>query len=88
LRAPERYLLSLAVTYAVTTFALAFYGLTGLDVYISIFIVEYFILTLLHSSHNSKMQKNTNRIGYALFGVFFGIIVLKLIEILGGANLL
>ncbi len=86
MRAPERYLLSLAITYTGTNFVLAFYSAT-LDLYVSVFIVEYFILTLLHSSLNPKTQKITNIIGYALFGVFLVIVALKILEILG-ANLL
>lgn len=87
MRVPERYLLSLATTYAFTNFALAFYSTTSLDLYASVYIVEYFILTLLHSPLNPKTQKITNIIGYVLFGVFVFIVTLKVLEILGASLL-
>jgi hypothetical protein len=87
LRVPQRYLLSLAATYAVTNFALAFYSTISLDLYVSVYIIEYFILTLLHSPLNPKTQKITNLIGYALFFVFLFIVVLKVLEILGASPL-
>jgi hypothetical protein len=87
MRTQERYLLSLAVTYSVTNFILALNN-ASLDLYISVFIVEYFILTLLNSPLYPKAQKITNMIGYALFSVFIVIVTLKLLEIVGGVSLL
>jgi|GEM_PF-579465 hypothetical protein len=87
LRVPERYLLSLAICYAVTTFTLSLYSAGTLDLYVSVFIVEYFILTLLHSPLNPKTQKVTNVVGYTLFGVFVLIVALKVLEILGASFL-
>jgi hypothetical protein len=54
---------------------------------VSVYIVEYFIITLLHSPFNSKTQKVTNWIGYALFAVFIFIVAVKVLEILGGSFL-
>jgi hypothetical protein len=87
MRIQERYLLSLAITYAATNFALALNN-ASLDLYVSVFIVEYFILTLLNSPLYPKAQKLTNLIGYVLFGVFIVIVALKVLEILGGVSLL
>jgi hypothetical protein len=87
MRIQERYLLSLAITYSATNFVLALNN-ASLDLYISVFIVEYFILTLLNSPFYPKAQKMTNLIGYALFAVFIAIVALKILEILGGVNLL
>ncbi len=58
-----------------------------LDLYVSVYIVEYFILTLLHSPLNSETQKVTNLVGYGLFGVFALIVGLKVIDILGASLL-
>lgn len=85
MRVPERYLLSLTLTYAITTFLLSFYSSSTLDLYISVFIVEYFILTLLNSPLKPKTQKVTNLIGYVLFAVFIFIVALKVLEILGAS---
>ncbi|MCW4018903.1 MAG: hypothetical protein NWF00_09545 [Candidatus Bathyarchaeota archaeon] len=78
----------MTAAYAFTTFALSFYTTSGLDLYVSLFIVEYFILTLLHSPFNPKAQKAINIVGYGLFGVFVVIVALKVLEILVGASFL
>ncbi|MCW4010279.1 MAG: hypothetical protein NWF05_06625 [Candidatus Bathyarchaeota archaeon] len=88
LKIPERYVISLTVAYALTTFALSFYPTSGLDLYVSLYIVEYFILTLLHSPFNPKAQKTVNIIGYALFGIFVVIVTMKVLEILVGVSFL
>ncbi len=84
MRVPARYLLSLAVTYTVTNVTLSVYN-ASLDLYVSIYIVEYFILTLLHSPLNPKTQKITNIISYGLFSVFILILTLKTLQILGAS---
>jgi hypothetical protein len=88
LKVIERYIISLTLTYAFTTFALSFYTASALDLYISLYIVEYFILTLLHSPFTTKTQKTINLIGYTLFAVFIIIVALKVLEILVGASFL
>jgi hypothetical protein len=86
LKISERYIISLTSAYALTTFALSFYTASGLDLFVSLYIVEYFILTLLHSPFNPKAQKSINIIGYALFAVFIVIVTLKVLEILVGVS--
>ncbi len=85
MRVPERYLLSLTVTYSVTTVLLSLYSGSTLDLYVSVYIVEYFILTLLNSPLKPKTQRITNFLGYGLFGVFILIVALKVLEILGAS---
>jgi hypothetical protein len=86
-RTQERYLLSLAITYTITNFLLALNN-ASLDLYLSLFSVEYIVLTLLNSPLYPKAQKITNLIGYVLFGVFIAIVMLKVLEILGGVSLI
>jgi membrane-associated protease RseP (regulator of RpoE activity) len=88
LRLAERYLVCLATAYAITTIALSAYGESRLDLYISLYILEYFVITLLHSPLNPRSQKILNAIGYALFTVFMAIAALKVLEILLGLRLL
>lgn len=85
MRTQDRYLLSLAITYAVTNFLLALNS-ASLDLYVSVFIVEFFVLTLLNSPLYPMAQKVTSLIGYVLFGVFILIVALKVLEILGGVT--
>ena len=88
LKIPERYLISLTLAYVSTTVSLSFYSESRLDLYVSLFILEYFILTLLHSPLNPRTQKTVNVIGYALFTVFILIVAMKVLEILLGASFL
>ncbi len=87
LRISDRYVFSLALVYMFTTVSLSFYGGSGLDLYVSLYIVEFFILTLLHSPFNPRAQKMVNVLSYALFAVFIVIVALKVLEILVGSFL-
>jgi hypothetical protein len=71
-----------------TTFALSFYSASSLDLYVSLYIVEYFKITLLHSPLKPKTQKITNTTGVALFALFIVIVAVKVIEILVGVKYL
>ena len=83
----ERYIVSLAVAYMLTTVILSVYGEKRLDLYTSLYILEYFILTLLHSPFHPRAQRPINAIGYGLFAVFMIIVVTRVLEILWGVKL-
>jgi hypothetical protein len=76
----------LTLAYVFTTVSLSFYVESSLDLYVSLYIVEYFIITLLHSPFNPKAQKTINNLSYALFAVFVFIVAIKVLEILVGAT--
>lgn len=88
LRVSERYLISLTLAYMLTTVIFSALGESHLDLYTSLYILEYFILTLLHSPFNPKAQKIIDITGYALFAVFMIIVTMKVLEILYGARLI
>jgi hypothetical protein len=69
-----------------TTVALSTYGPSGLDLYVSLYILEYFVLTLLHSPFNPRAQKIIDITGSILFGTFVIIVTLKVLEILTGVR--
>jgi membrane-associated protease RseP (regulator of RpoE activity) len=71
-----------------TTSALSALGESRLDLYISVYILEYFVITLLHSPLNPRTQRVLNVFGYGLFAVFMIIVALKVLEILLGLRLL
>jgi hypothetical protein len=71
----------------ITTVTFSVYGQSGLDLYVSLYILEYFILTLLHSPFNPRAQKIIDITGYILFAVFMIIVAVKVLEILVGAKL-
>jgi hypothetical protein len=70
-----------------TTVALSTYGPSGLDLYVSLYILEYFILTLLHSPFNPRARKIIDLTGYVLFAIFMVIVALKVLEITIGVKL-
>jgi hypothetical protein len=84
---PERYLISLAIVYMLTTAALSALGESRLDLYMSLYILEYFVITLLHSPLNPWTQRVINVFGYGLFAIFVTIVALKVLEILLGLRL-
>jgi len=88
LRVYERYIISLTLAYMLTTVALSTYQEIRLDLYVSLYIVEYFILTLMHSPLNPRVQRIIDLTGYVLFTVFIFIVVMKVLEILIGARLI
>lgn len=77
--------MSLTATYALTTFGLSLYNTSTIDLFVSVYIVEYFIITLLHSPLKSKSQKITNIISYGLFAIFIFIVSLKVLQIIGAS---
>jgi hypothetical protein len=88
MRLNERYIFSMAVAYALTTAIMAAFNEDRLDLYLSVYIIEYFILTLLHSPLKPKAGRILDSTGYALFVVFVIIVSLKVWEILFGVRLL
>ncbi len=83
----ERYLFSLTVTFLFTNLILGLFAQTSLDLYVSVFILEYFVLTLLHPNMNSRVQTFLNFLGIGLFVVFVFIVATKILETLFGAGL-
>ena len=71
-----------------TTVTFSMYSQSGLDLYVSLYILEYFILTLLHSPFNPRAQKTIDITGYILFATFLIIVALKVLEMLIGVRLL
>lgn len=77
----------MTVTFLFTNLVLGVFGQTSLDLYVSVFILEYFVLTLLHPNLNSRIQKFLNFLGVGLFVVFVFIVAVKVLETLFGAGL-
>ena len=77
----------MTVTFLFTNLVLGVFGQTSLDLYVSVFILEYFVLTLLHPNMNSRIQRFLNFLGVGLFVVFVIIVAVKVLETLFGAGL-
>ena len=88
MRLSERYLISMAIAFSATTAILTAFNEDRLDLYLSVYIIEYFILTLLHSPLKPKTSRMLDATGYVLFAVFAVIVAMKVWEILFGVAFL
>ena len=88
MRLHERYAILLSLILPLTAAILAVYGESRLDLYVSMFALEYFILTVLHSPLDPKTSRMLNAIGAVLFAVFVVIVASKVVEILYGVKLI
>jgi len=86
LKPHERLLLILTFLYALTVVSLSAYGENRLDLYISLYTLEYFVVVLLHSPLNPKTQKVINLIGYGLFVIFMIIVIRRIMGIIVGGS--
>ena len=81
----NRYLLTLAVLFGLSTTVLAAYGQNRLDAYFTVFVIEYLVATLLFVYLDPKARRLLDAAGYVLFGGFLVIVILRVVEILKGA---
>ncbi|MFQ5813467.1 MAG: hypothetical protein ACE5I2_09825 [Anaerolineae bacterium] len=84
MRLYNRYLATLALLFMGTTVILAAYNLHRLDLYFSLYLMEYLATTLLFAYLQPRAQRLLNFTGYILFGGFLVIVGLKVWEILVG----
>lgn len=78
----NRYLLTLAVLFTLSTTILAAYGQNKLDAYFTVYVIEYLVATLLFVYLEPRARKLLDAMGYVLFGGFMVIVAMKVIEIL------
>ncbi|MDQ7850070.1 MAG: hypothetical protein RB148_07330 [Armatimonadota bacterium] len=78
----NRYLLTLAALFALSTAVLAGYGQEKLDAYFTLFVIEYLVVTLLFAYLHPRARRPLDGLGYVLFGGFLVIVILKVMEIL------
>lgn len=81
----NRYLLTLAALFGLSTTVLAAYGQDRLDAYFTVYVIEYLVTTLLFVYLDPKARRLLDAVGYVLFGGFLVIVILKVVEILRGA---
>ncbi len=85
MRLYNRYLLTLALLFGMSTTVLAAYGQDKLDVYFTAYVIEYLVATLLFAYLSPRARRLLDAMGYVLFGGFLVVVALKVIEILRGA---
>ena len=84
MKAEERLVLLLTTLYTSTIVIFTALGEKRLDVYISLFILEYFIVLALHSPLKEGVRLHFNIISIVLFIIFSLIVAARVIEILYG----
>ena len=82
MRVYNRYLATLALLFTAATVLLAAYGQQALDLYFSIYLIEYLATTLVFAYLNPGARRMLNLMGFILFGGFLGIVAIKVVEIL------
>lgn len=78
----NRYLLTLAAVFTLSTTILAAYGQNKLDAYFTLYVIEYLVTTLLFVYLAPRARRLLDGVGYLLFAGFLIIVALKVIEIL------
>ena len=84
MRIYNKYIIILALSSCLINTLLAFFSQNNLEIYFTINIIAYLIITLLYVYLNPRARRALNTIGVVLFGGFMVIIVLKVIGILSG----
>ncbi len=81
----NRYFLTIAALFALSTTILAGYGQDKLDAYFTVYVIAYLIVTLLFVYLHPKARRLLDVMGYGLFSGFVVIVALKVIAILKGS---
>ena len=82
MRLYNRYLVTLGLLFTATTVALTAFNQHQLEIYFSIFLIEYLTATLLFAYLHPQAQRLLRFTGHILFGGFLLIVVIKGLEIL------
>ena len=82
MRLYNRYLLTLAALFTLSTVVLSAYGQGKLDAYLTVYVIEYLITTLLFVYLDRHARRLLDAMGYVLFAGFLVIVAMKVIEIL------
>jgi hypothetical protein len=78
----NRYLATLALLFTTTTVLLAVYRQHKLDLYFSLYLIEYLAATLVFVYLHPRARRLLGFLGYFLFAGFMVIVALKAFEIL------
>ena len=83
MRIYNRYIISLVLAFGVINSILAAAGQEKLDVYFTVNLIAYLVISLLYVYLNPRARRLLSTIGVVLFGGFLVIVALKVMEILG-----
>ena len=83
MRIYNKYIISLVLAFGVINSILAAAGQEKLDVYFTVNLIAYLVISLLYVYLNPRAKRLLNTVGVVLFGGFLAIVALKVVEILG-----
>jgi uncharacterized membrane protein YhdT len=78
----DRYLATLALLFTATTVLLAAYSQHPLDLYFSLYLIEYLAVTLVFAYLHPEARRLLSFLGYFLFAGFVVIVAMKVFQIL------
>ena len=82
MRIYNRYIVSLALLFTLTTVMMAAYGQNRLDAYFTVYLIEALVLTELYVYINPKARKGLGLITAVLFVGFASIVIFQIYKIL------
>ena len=82
MRIHNKYIISLALAFSLINTLLAFAGQNNLEIYFTINIIAYLVITLLYVYLNPRARQALNTVVAVLFAGFMVIVALKVTEIL------
>ena len=83
MRVYNLYVVTLVLVFSLINIILALAGQEELEVYFTVNIIAYLVVSLLYVYLNPRARRILNTMGGVLFGGFLVIVALKVIEILG-----
>ena len=84
MRIYNRYIVSLALLFTLTTVILATFGQDSLNIYYTLYVLEALALTELYVYFGPRARRDLSVVSGILFGGFMVIIGLEIAEILRG----
>ena len=84
MRIYNKYLISLVLAACLINISLAFAGQNDLELYFTVNIITYLVITLLYVYFNPRARRALNTISAVLLAGFMVIVVLKVMVILSG----
>lgn len=78
----SRYLLTVAVVLPISTVVLAAYSVQQLDAYLSLYVLEYLVISVLFAYVHPRGKRVLDGVGIVLFMGFLAIVAVKVADIL------
>jgi len=84
LRIYNRYIIFLALVFCLINTLLAFFGQNDFEIYVTINLFAYLVITLLYVYLNPRARRALNTVVGVFFAGFVVIVTFKVMEILSG----